>query len=470
MPFESTQPAPGDDLDAGPADTQPMNAPQSWCSERGDSSRARRGTGVAHFPPHAMNPRLFLPALLVASLASAQPAAPDAAPAKADSPPAASESPAAAPDHLDTLAQQAPNAVAWVLAPLDAAVPSDIRQNLTYLREALLDEAAKKPAAIPDAYRIGEQLCDTMVSVLDERDRTRAHAGFRAVEAQTRTGISSEALDARRTSSPGKRMNWPRFDREQAQREELKSQAVNKAAVMAERPKLEWSQRSDRIRPTLDAIYKQFREALRKSPGRSAVAVALPVPAPVAPVKTEPSDAKISDLLTQRKWIWHDRNDKGTATLTFHNGGKISSSRLDSWDRWEPIDAKKFKVFHRSGKYWVFEFDAEKNEARTTQESGSTAENRVLTPGKGGFDAQMAMLTQGTWTWEVGRAKSTIKFSRDGTCEHTTFKGTFEFDSADTITVRAPKATQILKFDFAAGSFSGHNPVSKQVMTGRRIE
>jgi hypothetical protein len=36
-----------------------------------------------------MNPRLFLPALLAASCASAQPAAPDAAPAKADNPPAA---------------------------------------------------------------------------------------------------------------------------------------------------------------------------------------------------------------------------------------------------------------------------------------------------------------------------------------------------------------------------------------------
>jgi hypothetical protein len=327
---------------------------------------------------------LLLPALLAASLASAQPAAPDAAPAKADNPPAAPENPAAAPDNLDTLAQQAPNAVAWVLAPLDAAVPSDIRQNLTYLREALLDEAAKKPAAIPDAYKIGEQLCNTMVGALDERDRTRAHAGFRAVEAQTRTGVSSEALDARRTSSPGKKMTWPRFDREQAQREELKSQAVNKAAVMAERPKLEWSQRADQIRPTLDALYKQFREALRKSPGRSAMAVATvapsaPVPAPATPVKTEPSDSKISDALTQRRWVWHDRNDKGMATLTFLKGGKISASRGDSWASWEPIDAKKFKVFHRSGKYWVFEFDAEKKEARTTQEPGSTAESRVLT-------------------------------------------------------------------------------------------
>jgi hypothetical protein len=216
-----------------------------------------------------MKPRLFLLALLAASLANAQPAAP--------------ENPAVAPDNLDTLAQQAPNAVAWVLAPLDAAVAPDIRQNLTYLREALLDEAAKKPAAIPDAYKIGEQVCDAMIGALDERDRTRARAGFRAVEARTRTGVSSEALDARRTSSPGKRMTWPVFDREQAQRDELKNQAVNKAAVIAERPKLEWSQRADQIRPALDALYKQFREALRKSPGRNVATIA-PVVASVSPV------------------------------------------------------------------------------------------------------------------------------------------------------------------------------------------
>ena len=163
---------------------------------------------------------------------------------------------------LETLSVQAPNASAWVLAPLDAGVPPDIRQNVTYLREDLLDEAAKKPKASPDAYKIGEQLCNTMIAALDERDRTLVRAGFRAVEAQTRTGITSDALEARRNY----KMSWPQFARENAQRAELKSQANNSAAVMAARPKLEWSNRTDQIRPTLDALYKQFREALRKSP------------------------------------------------------------------------------------------------------------------------------------------------------------------------------------------------------------
>ena len=166
---------------------------------------------------------------------------------------------------LETLSQQAPNASAWVLAPLDAGVPPDIRQNVTYLREDLLDEAAKKPKASAEAYKIGEQLCNTMIAALDERDRTLARAGFRAVEAQARTGVTSPALEARRNYL----MSWPQFARENAQRAELKSQAINSAAVMAERPKLEWSQRTDQIRPMLDTLYKQFRASLRQGePGK----------------------------------------------------------------------------------------------------------------------------------------------------------------------------------------------------------
>ena len=74
----------------------------------------------------------------------------------------------AADDPLDTLAQQAPNAIAWVLAPLNAAVPPDIRQNVTFLREGMLDDSAKTPKASLDAYKSGEQLCNTMIAALDD--------------------------------------------------------------------------------------------------------------------------------------------------------------------------------------------------------------------------------------------------------------------------------------------------------------
>ena len=89
---------------------------------------------------------------------------------------------------VKTLSQQAPNAIEWALAPLDQAVPGDIRRNLTALREDLLDEAKAKPVAGPEAYAIGRQLCDALIAVLDERDGTLVRAGYRAA-GEANTGI-----------------------------------------------------------------------------------------------------------------------------------------------------------------------------------------------------------------------------------------------------------------------------------------
>ncbi len=166
------------------------------------------------------------------------------------------------PSMVETLSQQAPNAVAWVIAPLDQHVPPDIRQNLTFLLEDLLDEGTRTPKTGAAAYKAGEQLCRTMIAALDERKQALAAAGFRAVEAGARTGVTSQALEARRNYL----MSWPQYAREQAQRAELKSQAVSSAAIIAERPKLEWTQRTAVIQRQLDALYAQFRDALRKSP------------------------------------------------------------------------------------------------------------------------------------------------------------------------------------------------------------
>ena len=149
-----------------------------------------------------------------------------------------------------------------MLAPLEQSVPPDIRQNLTFLLEDLLDEGKSTPKAGAAAYKLGEQLCRTMIAALDERKQTLAAAGFRVVEANARTGASSQALEARRNY----RMSWPQFAREESQRAELKSQAVNNAEIIKERPKLEWSQRTVAIQKLLDTLYTQFREALRQSP------------------------------------------------------------------------------------------------------------------------------------------------------------------------------------------------------------
>ncbi len=179
-------------------------------------------------------------------------------------PPAATPQPATpapAPSLLPTFSKQIPNITA-VLAPLDQSVPADIRQNLTFLREDLADESRRQPAASADAYRLGAQLCQSLLAILDERTQTQARAGFRGVEAAARTGVTSQALEARRNYM----MSWPQYARETSQRAELKTQALNNAAIMAERPKLEWSHRTSQLSRGLDTLYAQFRAALRQSP------------------------------------------------------------------------------------------------------------------------------------------------------------------------------------------------------------
>ncbi len=164
---------------------------------------------------------------------------------------------------LETFSQLAPNASAWVLAALDEGVPPNVRQNLTYLREDLLDEYKQKPKASQDAYKLAHQLCSTMIAALDERDQTLVRAGFRAVQADANSSTSgNQALNARRNYM----MSWPQYAREESQRAELRSAAANQSQVMKEQPKVEWSTRTAALRRTLDSLYAQFREALRQSP------------------------------------------------------------------------------------------------------------------------------------------------------------------------------------------------------------
>lgn len=170
--------------------------------------------------------------------------------------------PAAPSNLLPNFSRQVPNISAWLLAPLDQTVPEDVRQNLTYLREDIADEARVKSAAERPAYNAAYQLCNTLLAVLDERTQTAARAGFRSVEANARTGVTSQALEARRNYM----MSWPQFSREESQRAELKSQAINNAAVMKERPKLDWAQRATVLGRTIDAQYMQYRAALRQLP------------------------------------------------------------------------------------------------------------------------------------------------------------------------------------------------------------
>ena len=168
------------------------------------------------------------------------------------------------PGVLEVLSQNSLEATEWILAPLDQVVPQAIRRNLTAMREDLLDEGKKHPKAGPEAYRAGYQLCNAMISVLDEREQTRVRAGYRATEAITITPATNQALEARRNY----KMRWPQYKREQAQREEVKRVAEGNDSkhlqLAIDRIKIDWSDRTAKLHQNLDALYAHFRESMRQ--------------------------------------------------------------------------------------------------------------------------------------------------------------------------------------------------------------
>ena len=160
---------------------------------------------------------------------------------------------------LETLSQEAPNASAWVLAPLDEAVPDDIRQNLTMLREDLLDEAKANHKDALQSYAVGRELCDTLIAVLDERDATLERFGYSVKQADANTIVTSQSLEANRNHQ----MSWPQYRRERAQAAEIFREQMNHAAAQKELPKLDWDNRAALWRKTLDYLYAKYRQAMR---------------------------------------------------------------------------------------------------------------------------------------------------------------------------------------------------------------
>jgi len=157
---------------------------------------------------------------------------------------------------IEVIKDQGPNAVEWALTPLDEAIPADIRQNLTFLREDLLDEAAK---ASPEAYKLASDYCDKLLAALDQRELARVNAGYAAAQADAAKKTSTQALDARRNHQ----MSWPQFSREESQRAALRENEASKADVKKQRLKVEWAGRSMQMRAYLDSLYSQLREAMR---------------------------------------------------------------------------------------------------------------------------------------------------------------------------------------------------------------
>ena len=162
---------------------------------------------------------------------------------------------------IEVIKDQGPNATEWALTPLDEAIPSDIRQNLTFLREDLLDEGAKKAThGSPKAYQLASEYCDKILTALSQRQLARVKAGYRAAQAEANKAISNQALDARRNY----KMSWPQYAREESQRAALRENEADKADVKKERIKLEWAGRAEQMRKALDGLYAQLRAALRQ--------------------------------------------------------------------------------------------------------------------------------------------------------------------------------------------------------------
>jgi hypothetical protein len=160
---------------------------------------------------------------------------------------------------IEVIKDQGPNATEWALTPLDEAIPADIRQNLTFLREDLLDEGKKAAKSSPDAYKLASDYCDKILTALDQRDLARVNAGYAAAQADANKATSTQALDARRNHQ----MSWPQFSREESQRAALRQNEADKADVKKQRLKVEWTNRSLQMRSYLDDLYRQLREAMR---------------------------------------------------------------------------------------------------------------------------------------------------------------------------------------------------------------
>jgi|GEM_PF-1900131 len=160
---------------------------------------------------------------------------------------------------IEVIKDQGPNATEWALTPLDEAVPADIRQNLTFLREDLLDEGKKAAKSSPEAYKLASDYCDKLLAALSQREISRVQAGYQAAQANANKATSTQALDARRNHQ----MSWPQFSREESQRAALRESEANKADVKKQRLKVEWATRAEQMRSYLDNTYRQLREAMR---------------------------------------------------------------------------------------------------------------------------------------------------------------------------------------------------------------
>jgi len=154
------------------------------------------------------------------------------------------------------LSEESVNVTGWITSPLEVAVPEQIWENLNFLKEALKDEAAQKPAANTKAYGLANFLCAQMLRYLEERDQFTARAGGAAVLHQ-RSNLTQQNRD---------HLTWPQYMLERDERAERHENARNAPKFMDGNRLVEWNNRKTIIRRQMESAYAEFREALRHSP------------------------------------------------------------------------------------------------------------------------------------------------------------------------------------------------------------
>lgn len=177
---------------------------------------------------------------------------------------------------IDTVMDTGPATTEDVLAPLGAkAMPEKkvlkVGADITALREKLLDEAAKSPAASPDAYKAAVGLCNAWLNALDERSTiagNKSHAPMGTADMNSNTpvhpneySLEQEAIDAKKKKQDDAKEN----------------------AFFNDAQKKQWEQRAAQWRQYLSQLYTQLGALRRQAiqPGATpAAAAATPTATP----------------------------------------------------------------------------------------------------------------------------------------------------------------------------------------------
>jgi hypothetical protein len=160
------------------------------------------------------------------------------------------------PSEVEVLATIGTKTTSAVLAPLTVSF-RDIRPDLIALRDNLRDEAAQQPAASAATYQLANRLCEAWLSALAERDTRRREFGAKAPAVKGMEHSKKTTLHF-----------WDdllTFDRELVDAKEKRDGDAQKDAFFSDAQKTSWNNRAAALRPGLENLYAQFREARRQS-------------------------------------------------------------------------------------------------------------------------------------------------------------------------------------------------------------